>query len=83
VEIEMEVSTSSTQTSETQDRRASQDALRSAAVVVFGAAMMVAMAFGAMMMLTSPDGWVMKAANQAVSTAQQGTLASYDVAFGR
>ncbi len=79
----MEISTSSTQTSEAQDRRTIPDALRSAAVVVIGAAMMVAMAFGAMMMLTSPDGWVMKAANQAVSTAQQGTLASYDVAFGR
>lgn len=79
----MEVSTSSTQTSETQDRRGSPDALRSAAVVAIGAGMMVAMAFGAMMMLTSPDGWVMKAANQAVSTAQQGTLASYDIASDR
>ena len=45
-----------------------------------GSAVLVGIAFGAMMMLTSPDGWVMKAANQAMSTAQQGTLASYDVA---
>lgn len=44
---------------------------------------MLGMAFGAMMLLTSPDGWVMKAANQAMSTAQQGTLATYDIAFER
>ena len=79
----MEVSNPATQSSDTQNRRTSPDALRSAAVVVIGAGMMVAMAFGAMMMLTSPDGWVMKAANQAVSTAQQGTLASYDIASDR
>ena len=78
----MEVS-NPTESSDTQDRRTSPDALRSAAVVVIGAGMMVALAFGAMMMLTSPDGWVMKAANQAVSTAQHGTLASYDIASDR
>ena len=36
--------------------------------------------FGAMSLLTSPDGWVMKAANQAMATAQEGTLASYTLA---
>jgi hypothetical protein len=51
-----------------------------AIVVVIGAAGLVGLAFGAMTMLTSPDGWVMKAANQAMTTAQQGTLASYDIA---
>jgi hypothetical protein len=56
------------------------DRVRSAAVVVVSAACIVGIAFGAMVMLTSPDGWVMKAANQAVMTAQQGTLASYDIA---
>ena len=79
----MEVSTPAAQAIEAGAPRATHDGLRSAAVVVIGAAMMVAMAFGAMMMLTSPDGWVMKAANQAVSTAQQGTLASYDIASDR
>jgi len=32
------------------------------------------------MLLASPDGWVMKAANQAMTMAQQGALASYDIA---
>ncbi len=79
----MEVSTPASQSSAASAPSATHDRLRSAAVVVIGAGMMVAMAFGAMIMLTSPDGWVMKAANQAVSTAQQGTLASYDIASDR
>ena len=53
---------------------------RSALVVLIGSAGIIGIAFGAMMMLTSPDGWVMKAANQAMTTAQQGTLASYTIA---
>jgi hypothetical protein len=57
--------------------------IRGALVVVIGSAGLVGLAFGAMLMLTSPDGWVMKAANQAMSTAQQGTLATYDIAFER
>lgn len=56
------------------------DNIRGALVVVVGAAGLVGLAFGAMTMLTSPDGWVMKAANHAMTTAQQGTLASYDIA---
>jgi hypothetical protein len=56
------------------------DRLRGAVVVVVGAAALVGLAFGGMVMLTSPDGWIMKAANQAMMTAQQGTLASYDIA---
>ena len=48
-------------------------------VVVAGAGL-VGLAFGAMALLTSPDGWVMKAANQAMTTAQEGTLASYTLA---
>lgn len=57
--------------------------MKGAAVVAVGAGLVIALAYGAMLMLTSPDGWVMKAANQAVATAQHGTLASYDVAFGQ
>lgn len=53
---------------------------RGVLVVLIGSASLVGLAFGAMMMLTSPDGWVMKAANQAIATAQQGTLASYSMA---
>jgi len=56
------------------------DNVRGALIVVIASAGLVGLAFGAMMMLTSPDGWVMKAANQAMATAQQGTLASYDIA---
>ncbi len=59
------------------------DAVKGAMVVAGGATIMLGMAFGAMLLLTSPDGWVMKAANQAISTAQQGTLATYDIAFDR
>jgi hypothetical protein len=54
------------------------DRVRGVLVVLAGGTIMVALAFGAMLMLTSPDGWVMKVANQAVMTAQEGTLASYD-----
>jgi hypothetical protein len=61
-------------------RKRVPDAVRGVLVVAGGAAIMLGMAFGAMTLLTSPDGWVMKAANQAMSTAQQGTLASYDMA---
>jgi hypothetical protein len=61
------------------ENRRMPEMVRGAAVVAIGAAMMIGMAYGAMMLLTSPDGWVMKAANQAVTTAQHGTLASYDI----
>lgn len=43
------------------------DNLRGAIVVVLGAVALVGMAFGAMVVLTSPDGWVTKAANTAIS----------------
>jgi hypothetical protein len=54
--------------------------IRSVLVLLIGSAGLIGLAFGAMMVLTSPDGWVMKAANQAMTTAQQGTLASYNIA---
>lgn len=63
-------------------RRASEG-LRGLAVVAIGAALLIGMAYAAMTILTSPDGWVMKAANQAMATAQHGTLASYDIASDR
>lgn len=59
------------------------DKTRSVLVVLVGSAALITIAFATMMLLTSPDGWVMKAANQAMVTAQQGTLASYDLAAER
>ena len=56
------------------------DKLRGLVVVLIGAAALCGLALGVMQLLTSPDGWVMKAASQAMTTAQQGTLASYDIA---
>jgi hypothetical protein len=41
--------------------------LRGAVIVVVGSVALVGLAWGAMMMLTSPDGWVTKAANSAVA----------------
>lgn len=61
------------------DRRSSLEHMRGAVVVVGGAAVLLGLAYGGIVALTSPDSWMMKAATQAVSTAQQGTLASYDV----
>ena len=57
----------------------SSERLRGVAVVLGGTAVLAALAYGGMLVLTSPDSWMMKAATQVVSTAQQGTLASYDV----
>jgi len=50
------------------------------AAVTIAATAFIGLAFGAIMLLASPDGWVMKAANQAMTMAQQGALASYDIA---
>lgn len=57
------------------------DAVKSVAAIGGGAALLICLAVGAMMALTSPDGWVMKAASYAFATAQQGTLASYEIAL--
>jgi len=40
---------------------------RGALVVVVGSVALVGLAWGAMIVLTSPDGWVTKAANSAVT----------------
>jgi hypothetical protein len=44
------------------------DNLRGIVIMMLGAAGLVGLAFGAMVMLTSPDGWVTKAANSAISS---------------
>jgi hypothetical protein len=41
--------------------------LRGAMIVVAGSVALIGLAWGAMMALTSPDGWVTKVANTAVS----------------
>lgn len=58
------------------------DRARGALVVAGGAAMMVGLAVAAMAMLTSPDSWVMKAANQAMLDQQQAIATSYLVNHG-
>ena len=52
------------------------DRVRGALVVIGGAAIMIGLAVAAMSMLTSPDGWVMKAANQAMFDQQQQAVAT-------
>jgi hypothetical protein len=49
--------------------------LRGAVIVVVGSVALVGLAWGAMTMLTSPDGWVTKVANSAVE-AQSAQLIS-------
>lgn len=49
------------------DRSRLNDNIRGVLVVVIGSAGLVGLAFGAMVMLTSPDGWATKAARSAMS----------------
>lgn len=67
------------QTAQT-DNAAKRDGLRNLIIVAIGTTGMVALAVGVMAILTSPEGWVMKAASQAMTTAHEGTLASYTLA---
>jgi len=50
-----------------EDRFRLDENIRGAAIVVLGAAALVGLAWGAMMVLTSPEGWVTKAANSALA----------------
>ncbi len=59
-----------------------RDRMRSALVVVASAAVMVGLAFGAMTLLSSPAGWVMKAANQAMTDHQQAVATSFAMNLG-
>jgi hypothetical protein len=52
--------------------------LRGAVIMLLGCAALVGLAFGAMVLLTSPDGWVTKAANSAIS-GEQASLVSFDI----
>jgi hypothetical protein len=46
--------------------------LRGVVVMVGGAVALVGLAFGAMVMFTSPDGWLSKAANSAAAQSVEG-----------
>ena len=51
-------------------------------VVAASAAVMVGLAFGAMALLSSPAGWVMKAANDAMTDHQQAVVTSFAMNLG-
>lgn len=59
-----------------------REQLQGFAVVVASAAVMIGLAFGAMALLSSPAGWAMKAANQAMSEHQQAVATSFAMNLG-
>ena len=54
------------------------DNLRAALVMILGCCALVGFAFGAMVVLTSPDGWLTKAANSAIA-GESAELMSFDL----
>lgn len=58
------------------------DRVRNALVVTAGATMMMGLAFAAFSLLAAPDGWVMKATQQALLDQQQAVATSYLVNYG-
>jgi len=58
------------------------DRVRNALVVIVGAAMMTGLAFAAVSLLAAPDGWVMKATQQALLDQQQAVATSYFANYG-
>lgn len=58
------------------------DRVTNALVVTAGAAMMMGLAVAAVSMVTAPDGWVMKATQQAMQDQQQAVATSYLVNHG-
>lgn len=57
------------------------DNVRGALIMAVSVALLIGIAFGAMVVLTSPDGWVTKAAQGAVGgEQQQPVLMSFDAA---
>jgi hypothetical protein len=62
----------------------SYSALHGALVVAVGGALIVALAFGAMLALTGPDGWLTKAANTALRGDASGVvLTAYTSSLSR
>lgn len=58
------------------------DRVMNALVVTVGAAMMMGLAVAAVAMVTAPDGWMMKATQQAMQDQQQAIATSYLVNHG-
>ncbi len=54
------------------------DNLRAALVMILGCCTLVGLAFGAMVVLTSPDGWLTKAANSAMAS-EPAELITFDI----
>ncbi|MEQ1779791.1 MAG: hypothetical protein ABMA14_00405 [Hyphomonadaceae bacterium] len=59
-----------------------RDRVQSVFVIAASAAVMIGLAFGAMELLSSPAGWVMKAANQAMTDHQQAVATSFAMNLG-
>jgi hypothetical protein len=82
VAVVEEVSMSRTPDQITPRRFQVSERMQGALVVATSAAIMIGLAVAAMTMLTSPDGWVMKAANQAMFDQQQAIATSYALNTG-
>jgi hypothetical protein len=54
------------------------DNLRAALIMILGCCALVGFAFGAMVVLTSPDGWLTKAANSAMA-GESAEFVSFDL----
>jgi hypothetical protein len=54
------------------------DNLRAALIMILGCCALVGFAFGAMVVLTSPDGWLTKAANSAIA-GESAEVVSFDL----
>jgi hypothetical protein len=54
-------------------------AFHGALVVIAGCAMLIGLSFGAMVLLTGPDGWITKAANTAMANDSGTVLTAYTI----
>lgn len=59
-----------------------RDQLKGMLVVAASAVVMIGLAVGAMTLLSSPAGWVMRAANQALTDHQQAIATSFAMNLG-
>jgi hypothetical protein len=58
-------------------RKCEYSAMQGAFVVMVGCALIVGLAFGAMVALTGPDGWITRAANTALLGDSSAVLTAY------
>lgn len=59
-----------------------RERLQGVVVVLASAAVMIGLALGATALFSSPAGWMMKAANQAISDHQQAVATSFAMNVG-